>query len=137
MVGYYTQRSSMSIIPSLVGIILTIVLYQYLTDAAMNGMFYLVLFEPNERKIRFFVFIPYSLKVLVLQFCAANKLQARCRPSGDHSIQICGPVLRSQPRSVQLTNSANSTSDNERSRNTRANKNGHNHSNAQFPAVVV
>ena len=92
MVGYYTQRGSMSIIPSLVGIILTIVLYQYLTDAAMNGTFYLVLFEPNERKIRFFVFIPYSLKVLVLQSRAANKLEARCRPSGDHSIPICGPV---------------------------------------------
>ena len=42
-----------------------------------------------------------------------------------------------EPRSAQLKNSANSAADNERISCTRANEDRYNHSNAQFPTVVV
>lgn len=87
----------------------------------------------------FGVLIPYSPEVPVLQSLAANKLQARCRSSSVHGKYICEPttVHHSDPGSVQLTNSTNSTSNNERSINTRANKDGDNQTKAQLPSVVV
>jgi hypothetical protein len=99
-------------------------------------MFYLVLIELNERKILIWVFIPHSLEVPVLQLRATNKLRSGCRPNGPHSIEICAPVIV-EPRSVQFKNSANCAADNERISCTRANEDRPNHSNAQFPTVVV
>ena len=105
----------------------------------MMNIVLLVLFELDESKTMFWGLIPYNPEVLVPQSRAANKLQAGCRSNGLHGIYTCAPAIlgESEPGSVQLTNSANSTSDNERSISTRANKDGYNPANAQHPTVVV